>query len=204
MLTALLLSLCTGRVGSADEANELPTFIPLRFSDAALAELTDDKSTVSVITSKPKMETRTRTVAVQRVRSETRTRLVNVDGKPTEQSYQVQVPYTEQVEQTYTVRVPGNQVSDPIDVPLNQLKGWNINGAALSPKALGEKFSKPTAVLLLQKPWPDGAEIEPSHHALLRSDVVLLYSPMLRPGANAVQAIPAIPLVRPIEIRARN
>ena len=185
----------------ADERNDLPEFIALHFSDAALAELSkSNKGSVTVIASRPKTETRTRTVAVQKMRKEVRIRSVDINGKPTQQPYEIQVPYVEQIEQTYTVTVPGQQVSEPVDVALAKVKAWDVNGNPVSAENLRKKLSDPTATLLLQRPWPEGAIIEPSHYALLREDVLLLYSQELRPAAKRIRAVP---LARPAAFQAR-
>ena len=52
------------------------------------------------------VETKTRSVPVQRFRTETKTREEMVNGVMVTKSYQVQVPYTENVTQSYTVQVP--------------------------------------------------------------------------------------------------
>jgi len=90
--------------------------VPSHLKDLGLSFKTKMKletKTRSVPVQRTRTQTKTRQVPVTRMRTEDRTRIV--DGK--EQKYQVQVPYTENVTQNYTVQVPyTEQVSQSYSV----------------------------------------------------------------------------------------
>ncbi|MEM7316852.1 MAG: hypothetical protein AAF497_27285, partial [Planctomycetota bacterium] len=170
----------------------------------ATTTMRPEQRTRVVNVQKMRTEQRTREVPVTEFKEETRTRTVKVDGKDVEQDYTVkvpvvkavtqdytvQVPYTEQVEQAYTINVPVTKnveqsyvVSvpsepEPLTVPVSELQAWDIRGKQVETDVVADHLSKPTAAFLLRRPLPDGGlNIDPSHLAVIRKDVLFLYSP---------------------------
>ena len=177
LVGSVVLCLAVSLVAAAEDVAppKQPPLIMLDFGDAALVEMAiTDVPSITFVTSRSNRLTRTRTVPVTSIRQETRTRTVVVDGKPVEQSYVVSVPFTTNVQQTYTADEPS--VNEPTTIPIAKIAAWDLSGKKIDPADLAVRVSEPTAAVLLKQPWRTGASIEPSHLALLRDDVVFLYS----------------------------
>ena len=177
LVGSVVLCLAVSLVAGAQDVapKKQPPLIMLDFGDAALVEMAiTDVPSITFVTSRSNPVSRNRTVPVTQVRQETRTRTVIVDGKPVEQSYVVSVPFTVHVQQNYTADEPS--VNEPTTIPIAKIAAWDLNGKKIDPADLAVRVSEPTAAVLLRQPWPKAASIEPSHLAILRDDVVFLYS----------------------------
>ena len=185
--TSVLLCVLFGsQVGAQDAGKKAPPMMLLDFADAALIQMAiTDVPSITFITSKVENVNRSRNLTVTALRQETRTRMVVVDGKQVEQSYVVNVPVVKQVKQNYSVAESG--VNEPTTIPIAKIMAWDLDGKKVDSADLAVRVSEPAAVLLLRRPWIKGVTIEPSHRALLREDVLFVYSRELNNGREIVQ-----------------
>ncbi len=149
----------------------------LDFGDVALAEAGEDQRSLRIMIPQYRSETRTRIEPLTQFHTETRTQLVTLpNGRQVEQTYTVEVPVEIQQEVAYAVRVPG--VLRQIDIPLDQVRAWALDGAPIQPAELLKQL-KTTRHVLTRPASEKGAfqPIDPYFRGVLRDDCPVIQIP---------------------------
>lgn len=139
-----------------------------------LTEGVDVKGLLSVELPQMERRTVTKSVPVQKTRQEVRSRIATVDGVPQEQTYVVTVPYTEIVTQAVSVAVPGEP--RVVSLSLDDVDAWDKSGSRISSDQLKAKLARKQPAIMLDKAWPKGGKIPAAQLAVLKDDIVFVYS----------------------------
>ena len=195
-------ALATNLQLSAQTPETQTTLIPMDLQDVVGVEPIEvGATTVTLLRTDIRAETRTKTVPVTRMRQETRTaRRVNEQtGQTEEREYTVEIPYTESVTMTKQVFVPvGIQKRE---VPIKTLTGWDINGKKLGHDELIKRLSSQGSAILFQQPWEEGTKFDKIQTAVIRKDILILYAPqsVVAPKVETRSEVSANPPVVVIE-----
>lgn len=126
-----------------------------------------------------KEEIKMRTYRVTTEIVETKTRNIkDKSGKEVVETYEVKVPVTEERVETYSDFTPLPPIKG--EVPLAEVKAWNIKGKPITTDELKTLLSKPTYVFSIENEIePNQPPIDPFYASVLRSDLIFMHSPKL-------------------------
>lgn len=172
------------------QAENNPSWLPknpfpkIDFSTLSYARMGADQKTIQIV--KPGVTTETREMEVEKctMTIETRQRTIQVDGKDVVQDYTVQVPVTSTEMVSYHASAPfGVQRSD---IPLNNVRAWELSGKELSASELSKRLGKSTQVLVERISVKRLADfkfqpVEPFYGGVIKLDTIMIYCPPEEP-----------------------
>lgn len=138
-----------------------------------------EKEVIALRIPKWKVNMAVRTREVTLTSPEVRTRTVkDKNGNEVEQTYIIGVPTKQTITENYRKHSPLPPVKG--EIPLADIKAWNIKGKAITSEELKIALAKPTHLFgLAEEPEANQPPIDPFYATAFRSDLIFVYSPKL-------------------------
>lgn len=181
MRPSLVLVLCLLALAHNGNCDDPPTKpLPIRLTDSVEFMLPTGESSGVIVAKYSRLISgkETKKELVTKTRRENRVRTVTTNGVTTQVPYVVEVPYTELVERPITTL----RRDKPLFVPLHykDIEAWDRNGRRLEFDELVSLLPKSPPAIKLRESWPKGAKIDPAELAVLREDILFVFSKKLK------------------------